>query len=611
MNITSSNSNISTTHQTSSAKRRQRRKKKSYSHDGGYQRHGKNSHHDLVPQSRKKLKTEKFDMKDGETLNRRDEKTSQSVSMDQEIDGEKRESLYVDKEEPVAATASVNVDKEDPVAADASVNVDREEPAAAADVSMNTSSEELVAADASVNVDKEDPVAADASVNVDKEDPAAASMNGVRSVCASNEEPTAADPSVNTVNEGPSGADVESMVSLEVEAKGKVEVSAELLYNTAAPSPRWSQVSKDAFNDVKFEGNGDEEVMDVYAETLALEKDMSVHGLVIPCGWSWACTCPSITSIYNALRLSVLSLEESVHPNDKSLYVYAPSELHCTVATLSSFKEFESYFSTIDHGKKLEVMNIWRKAIEKQLSILSDCDPSRYINGFTGRISSIDVCTSAVIFEVTLEDGVMEGLRKAVRLAAEDEIFREYEIANGLSPYEMTRLLHIPNIVHSTFIRFRRQPSEHLLLKLCDLAARWSPVDVHISAPVLVHENKPYMHIHRHQTTILPLQPTEVRSPNDKKKDTCEIEPRNEFESETYTSRVSEATPANEIPTSPESSTLTKKSTSKTSSHSTPVSDDSTSSPSSLSNYYTYAGVAMLASFGLYFFFSMRRTLRR
>jgi hypothetical protein len=64
----------------------------------------------------------------------------------------------------------------------------------------------------------------------------------------------------------------------------------------------------------------------------------------------------------------------------------------------------------------------------------------------------MEVCDSAIIFHIDTGNA-MDLMRDAVNYAREHRVFREYEITRGLSPYELTRLVHIPNITHSTFVR--------------------------------------------------------------------------------------------------------------------------------------------------------------
>ena len=72
---------------------------------------------------------------------------------------------------------------------------------------------------------------------------------------------------------------------------------------------------------------------------------------------------------------------------------------------------------------------------------------------FSATVERIEVCDTALIFHFETGDA-MDVMRNAVKYAREHHIFREYEITRGLSPYELTRLVHIPNITHSTFVRY-------------------------------------------------------------------------------------------------------------------------------------------------------------
>lgn len=69
-----------------------------------------------------------------------------------------------------------------------------------------------------------------------------------------------------------------------------------------------------------------------------------------------------------------------------------------------------------------------------------------------GTIERIEVCDTAIIFHIECGQAMIL-MREAIKSISEHQLFREYEIIKGLSPYELTRLLHIPNITHSTFVR--------------------------------------------------------------------------------------------------------------------------------------------------------------
>lgn len=85
-----------------------------------------------------------------------------------------------------------------------------------------------------------------------------------------------------------------------------------------------------------------------------------------PCGWSW-CNTPDTISQTTQLLDRIRKLEENVNPLNRICYIYAPTEFHCTVATISSFKENHSYFASLynlenNHGEleRLEVMSLWK-----------------------------------------------------------------------------------------------------------------------------------------------------------------------------------------------------------------------------------------------------------
>lgn len=112
---------------------------------------------------------------------------------------------------------------------------------------------------------------------------------------------------------------------------------------------------------------------------------------------------------------------------------------------------------------------------------------------FPATIQRIEVCDTAIIFHI--DTGIaMSEMRNAVKYARENHIFREYEITKGLSPYELTRYVHIPNITHSTFVRysrnthdvghsflrFRKPISETMRKSLEAIAGTWIPQTVQV-----------------------------------------------------------------------------------------------------------------------------------
>lgn len=83
-----------------------------------------------------------------------------------------------------------------------------------------------------------------------------------------------------------------------------------------------------------------------------------------PYGWTWCHEGPVLRA-YTSLAEEIHALEADTEFANRCCYVYAPSELHCTVATLSSFKESESFFATMhtSNGKSPEEVDAVRRAV--------------------------------------------------------------------------------------------------------------------------------------------------------------------------------------------------------------------------------------------------------
>jgi hypothetical protein len=70
---------------------------------------------------------------------------------------------------------------------------------------------------------------------------------------------------------------------------------------------------------------------DEFVQQLRDGEVEAVHGLVVPCGWSWCEDNPHALQQYNVFAAQL----KSIAPD--CFYVYKPSEIHCTIATLSRF----------------------------------------------------------------------------------------------------------------------------------------------------------------------------------------------------------------------------------------------------------------------------------
>ena len=133
-----------------------------------------------------------------------------------------------------------------------------------------------------------------------------------------------------------------------------------------------------------------------------------------------------------------------------------------------------SYFASLynldsNHGEseRLAVMSLWRSgnsyfvlfifiisfvAVLQEYLLQNSNSLFTDSGSFVATVERIEVCDFALIFHIDCGQAI-DIMRDAVKSVCEHHSLREYEITNGLSPYELTRLVHIPNITHSTFVR--------------------------------------------------------------------------------------------------------------------------------------------------------------
>jgi len=110
---------------------------------------------------------------------------------------------------------------------------------------------------------------------------------------------------------------------------------------------------------------------------------------------------------------------------------------------------------------------------------------------------------AAGIFRYEDLDGAMAKMRECLRgaieraggRAAEGSDWSQARPLPGLS--ERHPAAHIPNIVHSTALRWRQEPEEQEVARkaFAQVAKRWEPLDIEIPSLRVVIEDVPYMHI--------------------------------------------------------------------------------------------------------------------
>jgi len=75
-----------------------------------------------------------------------------------------------------------------------------------------------------------------------------------------------------------------------------------------------------------------------------------------PCAWSWCKPTTKAHDMYNRLVHSIRSIDtENLH-----FYIYQPAELHCTIATLSNFKNHDSFLNTATSQLRKAALALWK-----------------------------------------------------------------------------------------------------------------------------------------------------------------------------------------------------------------------------------------------------------
>ncbi|CAM9650475.1 unnamed protein product [Discosporangium mesarthrocarpum] len=80
-------------------------------------------------------------------------------------------------------------------------------------------------------------------------------------------------------------------------------------------------------------------------------------GLVLVAGWHWG-ERPELKAVYESLYEKTTAL-------DPACYAYPPQHLHCTIATLSSFKNEESPYYHAPEDDKSLVRQVWGEALSR------------------------------------------------------------------------------------------------------------------------------------------------------------------------------------------------------------------------------------------------------
>ncbi|CAM9635798.1 unnamed protein product, partial [Hapterophycus canaliculatus] len=190
---------------------------------------------------------------------------------------------------------------------------------------------------------------------------------------------------------------------------------------------------------------------------------------------------------------------------DDALHAYDGAFTHCTVATLSSFKNIRSPFfhaSAVDQDR---VIQAWHQSLTAAFARTEGLLPFELV------FKSLETSPAATFLLADDASKTIEGLRSAIKEAASTPVLSklsaELEKKHGSAHPELCSLkeaLHVPDIIHSTVMRLAAPPSDadRLAEGLAGLAMRWQPATVRVAEISLVYEKHPYMHLDREESEV-------------------------------------------------------------------------------------------------------------
>ena len=214
---------------------------------------------------------------------------------------------------------------------------------------------------------------------------------------------------------------------------------------------------------------------DCLVEQLSRQQAEETYGLIV-CALFHRPKPVSFASFYQRFTEQ---LRHSFDDDEKqSVYIYPIAHLHITIATLISFKHLRPESPD-------ECTRYWRACFEK----LKQTSQNKSI---VLTLASIELSVAAGYFQFNDATNGFGRLRQSIR--------ERCVPAEGQAP------LNIPNIVHTSFLRFIKKPKEprqleekfHRIAREC-----FEPIRLDVDELCLALESRPYMHIDCDESHVL------------------------------------------------------------------------------------------------------------
>ena len=212
-----------------------------------------------------------------------------------------------------------------------------------------------------------------------------------------------------------------------------------------------------------------------------------VSGVVVCGGWGW----PTLAANADA-SAAFAGLSSQLATLDKAVHMYPPHALHLTLATLSSFKNpHDAYGQALPGPERNHFRRTWARALGEHLRPQVHLGPIKLV------AERLELSSAAGFLVFTDPSGRVASIRAAVRLALRTVMLDA--IISGLDKRTLNSVqtgLHIPDIIHSTVLRFAAPPTNPVRFQqgFASIAQAWQPIEVQIEVLALVEEIVPFMH---------------------------------------------------------------------------------------------------------------------
>ncbi|CAF0734609.1 unnamed protein product [Adineta steineri] len=220
--------------------------------------------------------------------------------------------------------------------------------------------------------------------------------------------------------------------------------------------------------------------IDPLIEQINREEKKETFGLII-CALFHHPKPVQLADFYQRL---IKELQTNFNDDEKqSIYLYPIAHLHITITTLYNFK------------------HAWPQSPEKCLQYWKECftklKTASKNQPIILTLDSIQLSKAAGYFQFKNANNGIENLRQSIQTVCKP--------ADGQPP------LHIPNIIHTSFLRFIKKPNdpvkfEEKFHRICkEIFERINEIRFEIDEICLAYESQPYMHIECDEFHVLDI----------------------------------------------------------------------------------------------------------